>query len=40
MRAGLGVTLDTKPLKMISEVTQPFRTNRIYRRPDGSFTHW
>jgi galactonate dehydratase len=40
MRAGLGVTLDTKPLKMISEVTQPLRSNRIYRRPDGSYTHW
>jgi len=39
-RPGLGVTLDMKPLKMISEITQPFRNNRIYRRPDGSFTHW
>ncbi|HWB87430.1 MAG TPA: mandelate racemase/muconate lactonizing enzyme family protein [Bryobacteraceae bacterium] len=40
MRPGLGVTLDMKPLKMISEVTQPYTSNRIYRRPDGSFTHW
>jgi galactonate dehydratase len=40
MRAGLGVTLDTKPLKMISEVTQPVTSSRIYRRPDGSYTHW
>ena len=40
MRPGLGVTLDTKPLKAISEVTEPLRSNRIYRRPDGSFTHW
>jgi L-alanine-DL-glutamate epimerase-like enolase superfamily enzyme len=40
MRPGLGVTLDTKPLKMISEVTQAVRSTRIYRRPDGSFTHW
>ena len=39
-RPGLGVTLDTKPLKMISEVTQAVRSTRIYRRPDGSFTHW
>jgi L-alanine-DL-glutamate epimerase-like enolase superfamily enzyme len=40
MRPGLGVTLDTKPLKMVSEVTQATRSTRIYRRPDGSFTHW
>jgi len=40
MRPGLGVTLDTKPLKMVSEVTQAVRSTRIYRRPDGSFTHW
>ena len=40
MRAGLGVTLDMKPLKQIGEVTQPFHNNRIYQRPDGSFTHW
>src|SRR5215469_13190044 len=40
MRPGLGVTLDLKPLKMIGEVTEAVRSNRIYRRPDGSFTHW
>ncbi len=40
MRPGLGVTLDLKPLKMIGEVTQTLQNNRIYRRPDGSFTHW
>lgn len=40
MRPGLGVTLDMKPLKMISEVTEAARSSRIYRRPDGSFTHW
>jgi L-alanine-DL-glutamate epimerase-like enolase superfamily enzyme len=39
-RPGLGVTLDTKPLKMVGEVTEAIRSNRIYRRPDGSFTHW
>jgi len=40
MRPGLGVTLDLKPLKMIGEVTEAVHSNRIYRRPDGSFTHW
>ncbi len=40
MRPGLGVTLNTKPLQMIGEVTEPVRNNRIYKRPDGSFTHW
>ncbi len=39
-RPGLGVTVDLKPLKLISEVTQPVRSTRIYKRPDGSFTHW
>jgi L-alanine-DL-glutamate epimerase-like enolase superfamily enzyme len=39
-RPGLGVTLDMKPLKQIGEVTQPVHSNRIYQRPDGSFTHW
>jgi galactonate dehydratase len=40
MRPGLGVTLDLKPLKTIGEVTEAVHSNRIYRRPDGSFTHW
>ena len=40
MRPGLGVTVDTKPLKMVSEVTQAIPSPRIYKRPDGSFTHW
>ena len=39
-RPGLGVTLDLKPLTLMGEVTEPLRNNRIYKRPDGSFTHW
>jgi len=39
-RPGLGVTFDTKQLPMIAEITQPYRPNPIYRRPDGSFTNW
>jgi hypothetical protein len=40
-RPVLGVELDMKQLKMISEVTQPV-TNRAqtYFRPDGSITNW
>ena len=38
-RPGLGVTLDTGPLTMIGEVTQAVH-RQIYRRPDGSLTHW
>ncbi len=38
-RPGLGVTLDMSRLTMIGEVTEPGRKN-IYRRPDGSLTHW
>jgi L-alanine-DL-glutamate epimerase-like enolase superfamily enzyme len=38
-RPGLGVTLDTKPLTQIGEVTEPVR-RQIYNRPDGSLTHW
>ncbi|MEO7789107.1 MAG: mandelate racemase/muconate lactonizing enzyme family protein [Vicinamibacterales bacterium] len=38
-RPGLGVTLDLSRLTMIGEVTEPGRKN-IYRRPDGSLTHW
>jgi galactonate dehydratase len=40
-RPGLGVQLDLKPLKLITEITQPV-TNRaqIYFRPDGSITNW
>ena len=38
-RPGLGVTADMKLLTMIGEVTQPGRRN-VFRRPDGSLTHW
>jgi len=38
-RAGLGVTLEPKLLKKISEVTQAGRSN-VFIRPDGSLTHW
>ncbi len=38
-RPGLGVTADMSRLTMIGEVTEPGRKN-IYRRPDGSLTHW
>lgn len=40
-RPGLGVQLDLKPLKLITEITQPL-TNRaqLYFRPDGSITNW
>ncbi len=38
-RPGIGVTVDTKPLKPLSVVTE--RANpRLYFRPDGSPTHW
>jgi galactonate dehydratase len=39
-RPGLGVTLDVKQLKLISEVTTPANRNWFYLRPDGSITHW
>jgi galactonate dehydratase len=38
-RPGLGVTLDLNRLTLIGEVTEPGRKN-LYRRPDGSLTHW
>jgi L-alanine-DL-glutamate epimerase-like enolase superfamily enzyme len=38
-RPGLGVTLDLKQVKMISEVTAPIH-RQIHVRPDGSLTHW
>ena len=38
-RAGLGVTADMKLLTMIGEVHEPGRRN-VYKRPDGSLTHW
>ena len=38
-RPGLGVTVDFKALTQIAEFDQP-RTSNVYRRPDGSLTHW
>jgi L-alanine-DL-glutamate epimerase-like enolase superfamily enzyme len=38
-RPGLGVTADLKQLTQIGEVTEPGR-QMIFRRPDGSLTHW
>jgi galactonate dehydratase len=38
-RPGLGVTPDMKLLTRIGEVTEPGRRN-VYKRPDGSLTHW
>jgi len=38
-RPGLGVTADLKRLTQIGEVTEPGR-RMIFRRPDGSLTHW
>ena len=38
-RPGLGVTADINRLTLIGEVTEPGRKN-MYRRPDGSLTHW
>jgi galactonate dehydratase len=38
-RPGLGVTADMKPLVQIGEVAEPGRRN-VFRRPDGSLTHW
>jgi L-alanine-DL-glutamate epimerase-like enolase superfamily enzyme len=38
-RPGLGVTAEMKLLTQIGEVTEPGRRN-LYKRPDGSLTHW
>jgi galactonate dehydratase len=38
-RPGLGVTADMRLLTMIGEVTQPGRRS-VFKRPDGSLTHW
>jgi len=38
-RPGLGVTLETKLLNQIGEVTEG-RDPNVYYRPDGSLTHW
>jgi L-alanine-DL-glutamate epimerase-like enolase superfamily enzyme len=40
-RPGLGVEVDTKPLKLITEITQPVTARaQTYFRPDGSITNW
>ncbi len=40
-RPGLGVELDMKQLKLITEVTQPITARaQTYFRPDGSITNW
>lgn len=41
-RPGLGVTLDTKPLHLVAEITEKdrYRVTPIYERPDGSVTNW
>jgi len=39
-RPGLGVELDTRPLKLLTEVTERARPIPLYRRPDGSITNW
>jgi L-alanine-DL-glutamate epimerase-like enolase superfamily enzyme len=38
-RPGLGVTVDVKPLKQVGEVTAAI-ARPIYKRPDGSPSHW
>ena len=39
-RPGLGVVVDTKPLKLVAEVTEPMAGAPLNRRPDGSITNW
>lgn len=39
-RPGLGVVVDTKPLKLVAEVTEPMEGAPLNRRPDGSITNW
>ena len=39
-RPGLGVELDMKQLKLVTEVTQPITNRQLYYRPDGSITNW
>jgi len=40
-RPGLGVELDLKPLKLVTEITQPVTARaQTYFRPDGSITNW
>jgi len=39
-RPGLGVTLDTGPLKLAAEITERKRPIPMLARPDGSITNW
>jgi galactonate dehydratase len=39
-RPGLGVTLDTKPLQLVAEITEQARPIPMLHRPDGSITNW
>ena len=39
-RAGLGVTLDAKPLQLAAEITERLRPIPMFHRPDGSITNW
>jgi L-alanine-DL-glutamate epimerase-like enolase superfamily enzyme len=39
-RPGLGVTLDTKPLQLVAEITENSRPIPMFQRPDGSTTNW
>ncbi|HEV2424131.1 MAG TPA: mandelate racemase/muconate lactonizing enzyme family protein [Terriglobia bacterium] len=39
-RPGLGVTLDTKPLQLVSTITKRVRPIPMLERPDGSITNW
>jgi L-alanine-DL-glutamate epimerase-like enolase superfamily enzyme len=39
-RPGLGVTLDTKRLKLVTEITERSRPIPMFHRPDGSITNW
>jgi L-alanine-DL-glutamate epimerase-like enolase superfamily enzyme len=39
-RPGLGVTLHTKPLKLVAEITERSRPIPMFHRPDGSLTNW
>ncbi|MBZ5565741.1 MAG: mandelate racemase/muconate lactonizing enzyme family protein [Acidobacteriia bacterium] len=39
-RPGLGVTLDPKPLTLVTEITERGRPVPMFQRPDGSVTNW
>jgi L-alanine-DL-glutamate epimerase-like enolase superfamily enzyme len=39
-KPGLGVELDTRPLKLVAEVSERSRPIPLFRRPDGSITNW